>query len=105
MFQADLTISGDSVIIRMSGDLDASSAPGFHEILQQAAGRSPKQLCLEMHNLTYISSAGIRGLVFARQKMGDEVEVVVEGANESVAETLRMTGMEHAVTIRETFTA
>jgi anti-anti-sigma factor len=103
MFQADLTTTGDILTIQMSGDLDASSAPSFHEILQQAVSGSPKQLVLAMHNLTYISSAGVRGLVFARQKMGDDVEVIVEGANESVAETIRMTGMQHAITIRESF--
>ena len=103
MIQADLTITGDIITIQMSGELDASSAPNFHKILQQAATRSPKQLILAMSNLVYIASAGVRGLVFARQKMGDDVEVVVEGANESVADTIRMTGMEHAITIRETF--
>ncbi|MDF5752077.1 STAS domain-containing protein [Spongiactinospora sp. TRM90649] len=103
MFQADLTITDGTVVIQMSGDLDASSAPSFHEILQQAAAHAPKQLCLAMHNLSYISSAGVRGLVFARQKMGDDVEVIVEGANDNVAETIRMTGMEHAITIRASF--
>ncbi|RBQ15266.1 anti-anti-sigma factor [Spongiactinospora rosea] len=103
MFQADLTINDGIVVIQLSGDLDASSAPSFHEILQQAAGHSPERLCLAMHNLKYISSAGVRGLVFARQKMGDDVEVIVEGANESVAETIRLTGMEHALTIRSSF--
>jgi anti-anti-sigma factor len=105
MFQADLTISGDTVTIHLSGDLDASSAAGFYEILQQAAVHSPKQLCLAMHNLAYIASAGVRGLVFTRQKMGDDVEVIIEGANESVTETLRMAGMQHSITIRETFSA
>lgn len=103
MFQADLTITGDVVTIQMSGDLDASSAMNFYEILQRAAGHSPKRLSLAMHDLVYISSAGIRGLVFARQKMGDEVEMIVDGANESVTETLRMTGLHHSITIRETF--
>ncbi|MET9064722.1 STAS domain-containing protein [Streptosporangium sandarakinum] len=105
MFQADLISSGDTVTIQMSGDLDALSAPSFHEILQQVATRSPKKLCLAMHGLSYISSAGVRGLVFARQKMGDDMEVVVEGANENVAETIRMTGLQHAITIRESFSA
>jgi anti-anti-sigma factor len=105
MFQADLTISGTVITIQMSGELDASSAPGFHEILQQAATHSPKQLCLAIHNLSYISSAGVRGLVFARQKMGDDVEVIVDGANESVAETIRMTGIQHSITIRESFSS
>lgn len=105
MFQADMTSSGDVVIIHLSGDLDASSAPNFYAILQQAAAHSPRQLCLAMHKLAYIASAGVRGLVFARQKMSEDVEVIIEGANESVAETIRMAGMEHAITIRESFSA
>jgi anti-anti-sigma factor len=100
-FNADILTGGRNVVIRLSGDLDATAAPGFYEILQQAATNRPRTLALTMHDLNYISSAGLRGLVFARQNMGDGVEIVVEGANETVTETIRMTGLDHAVVLRQ----
>jgi len=41
-------------------------------------------------------------LVFARQKMADGVALVLVGAGESVAETIRLTGFDQSVSFSET---
>ena len=46
-----------------------------------------------------MASAGLRSLVFARQKMGDDVRITVAGASEPVARTIRQAGFDRSVTL------
>jgi anti-anti-sigma factor len=100
-FSASLTVQGSSATIDMSGDLDSSTAPSFRTTIEQAVGENVSTLVLEMTALNYMSSAGLRGLVFARQKMGGNVEIVLVNPNEAVTQTVRLTGFDHSVTIRQ----
>jgi anti-anti-sigma factor len=100
-----LTTDGSTAVLTLSGDLDASTAPAFFDKVSHAADGRPSRLVLVMDELAYMSSAGLRGLAFARQKMGDDVEIVVAGANESVAQTLRMTGFDQSVVMSERYLA
>jgi anti-anti-sigma factor len=100
-FDAKLQIAGGVATIRLTGELDAKSAPRFNELIGQAAGRDLAQLVLIAHDLSYISSAGLRCLVFAHQKMPANVRIVVLGAQPEVAETIRLVGFDHSIVLQE----
>ena len=100
-FTAELSTRGSTATIEMAGDLDATTAPVFREKVELAAGGEVDTLVLEMAQLHYMSSAGLRGLVFARQKMGRDVEIVLVSPVPSVMETIKLTGFDHSVTFSE----
>ncbi|ULH17775.1 STAS domain-containing protein (plasmid) [Deinococcus sp. KNUC1210] len=102
-FDATLETTPDAAIITLSGELDASAAPKFRTAIEQAAESSPARLVLMMQNLDYMASAGLRALVFAKQKMGSSVELYVIGAQEAVAETIELTGFQHSVTMQSEY--
>ena len=58
-----------------------------------------------MEGLEYIASAGIRVLIFAKQKMGSDVDIYVVAPQEQVMETLEMTGLQYSVTVVEEYNA
>ncbi len=100
-FTASLTRQGRTVIIDLEGDLDSTTATDFRIKVEEAATGDVQRLVLDMRRLAYLSSAGLRGLVFARQKMGDGVQITLVGANDAVSETIRLTGFDHSVTFSE----
>lgn len=96
----DSTSEPGSAIITLSGQLDAAAAPTFRERIEEAAQASPKRLVLRMEGLDYMASAGLRQLVFAKQKMGAGVTIHVVGAQPAVAETIELTGFQHSVVMQ-----
>jgi anti-anti-sigma factor len=91
--------------ITLSGDLDGSVAPEFKTEIENAVAQNAKRLVLLMQDLAYMSSAGLRVLVFAKQKMGSEVDIYVVGAQEQVMEPITMTGLRHSLVILDEYDA
>jgi anti-anti-sigma factor len=89
--------------ITLSGELDAASAPQFREVIEKVAEAKPSRLVLFMGELEFMASAGLRVLIFARQKMGAGVSLYVIGARGPVLSTLQMSGFHHSVHLQETY--
>lgn len=96
-FEAELQIEDTVATIRLSGELDSASAPGFNDVIIEAAKNQPSRLVLLAGSLSYMSSAGLRCLVFAHQKLPRGSEIVLVGAQPDVAETIRLTGFDRSI--------
>lgn len=85
--------------ITLAGEVDSLSAREFQKEIERVATESPDELVLFVENLTFISSAGLRVLIFAKQKMGTGLAIYIVKPQESVVETLEKTGLQHSVNI------
>jgi anti-anti-sigma factor len=85
--------------VTLTGELDASSAPEFKAEIETVAAMKPRRLVLMMRALEFMASAGLRVLIFAKQKMGGGTDIYVVGARPSIVDTLEMTGFQHSVVI------
>lgn len=102
-FSATALIEQTTAVITLTGELDAAAAPAFREHIEAAAAAGVTRLVLMMNNLEYMASAGLRVLIFAKQKMGLGVEIVLVGLQPMVYDTLEKTGFHHSVTIADAF--
>ena len=102
-FTATLEMVEDCAKIRLSGELDASVASSFKETIEQAASNNSKKLVLFMEELEFMASAGLRVLVYAKQKMGTDVDIYVIGSRGPVLNTLKMSGFHHSVYIQDSY--
>lgn len=91
--------------ITLTGELDAAAAPAFRADVEKAAAAKVKSVALIMKDLEYMASAGLRALVFAKQKMGSSVEIFMIGLQEPVMETITMTGFQNSVTFLDEYDA
>jgi anti-anti-sigma factor len=89
--------------IKLVGELDAAAAPRFKEAIEKLAGTKPQRLILLMDQLEFMASAGLRVLIFARQKMGAGVSLYVIGSHGPVLNTLKMSGFHHSVYLQDAY--
>ena len=104
-FKSVLEIVNGVAKITLSGELDAAAAPAFRSDVEKAAAAKVKAVALFMKDLEYMASAGLRALVFAKQKMGSQVEIYMIALQENVMETITMTGFQNSVTFLDEYDA
>jgi len=100
-FTASLSVADHTATIEMSGELDSASAPRLHQTIEQALRADVSRLELLATSLTYMSSAGLRALLFARQKMGERGTVILLGAPEPVTRTIHQAGLAGSIQISD----
>lgn len=102
-FDVTAEIIDDDVRIILKGELDAAVAGLFKDTIEQAASQKPKRLVLFMDDLDFMASAGLRVLIFAKQKMGTDVSIHVIGSKGPVRNTLEMSGFHLSVYMQDSF--
>ena len=104
-FNSSLQTGNGNATITLSGELDAAAAPQFRTDIEQAAAVKPERLILVMSDLTYMASAGLRALIFAKQKMGEQVDIYVIAAQPTVLETIQLTGFDKSCILQDKYEA
>ncbi len=80
--------------IRLTGELDHSNADVFRQHLVSALGRLPRQIVVDLSELTFMDSAGIGEIIRANRLLASRDRgLVIRGANESVTKLLEMLGI------------
>lgn len=100
-FDATMQVAEGVAIISLSGELNSGSAPKFNKLITDATGQQISELVLHVEELTYMSSAGLRCLVFAQQRMPRGTKIVLIGAQPDVAKTVTLTGFDRSIDMQE----
>jgi anti-anti-sigma factor len=79
----------------VAGKIDSRMAPEFEEALDEAIRGEPKHLIVNLKDVDYLSSAGLRSILRIAKRL-DKVErkLAFVGARELVAEVIRLTGVD-----------
>ena len=81
------------VTLAVTGRLDATTAPNLEAVVNELY-EDAKELVIDMSELEYISSAGIRVLLGAYKKMNfNQGTIRIVKANDMVREVFEMTGL------------
>jgi anti-anti-sigma factor len=67
--------AGENTVINLKGKLDFATAGVFMDELRTLVNHGVKTIDIYSKELEYISSAGIRAMVFMKQKIDKNVEV------------------------------
>lgn len=87
-----------TLTLELEGRLDTLTAPQLEEELKQTDGEVTK-LILDLKQLEYISSAGLRVLLAAQKKMNVQGEMIVKDPCDTVREVFDITGFSDILTI------
>ena len=94
-----LSITEEMVKISLKGIMDVNAIGHFQAILEKVGPQPVKRLLLLSNELKHISSAGMRSLVFAKQKLGSAVDIYFVGAPESVTNSIKMSAFCEGVRV------
>ena len=95
------TDGGDgTVVVRLRGELDMATAPGLTRALTTALDERPPALVLDLSELNFVDSTGIRVLITACRRAGSEgCSFVVRSPRRPVLKALRLTGVDRLMVI------
>ena len=85
--------------VMISGQVDTNTAPALLEYLKGAMP-GVEELVLDFKELDYISSAGLRVILFAQKTMNAQGSMTVINVNEDIMETFELTGFTDILTIK-----
>lgn len=79
-------------ILSLEGRLDTVSAVEFDRVMNEHL-KGARRIVVDLTNLIYISSAGLRILISARKFMKERDGLVLRNMSDGVREIFRVTGM------------
>jgi len=91
---------GDALTLVLEGRLDTTTAPQLEgELKGQLEGITT--LTLDMQDLAYLSSAGLRVILAAQKQMNKQGNMVIRHVNETIMEIFEVTGFADILTIEK----
>lgn len=84
--------------VALAGRLDTNTAPELEKALN-ASLDGVNTLVIDMEQLDYVSSAGLRVLLAAQKTMNKQGEMKVLHVNETIMEIFEVTGFSDILTI------
>jgi anti-sigma B factor antagonist len=94
------TVNGSTLCIALEGRLDTTTAPELENELKNSLP-GVTELIMDFEKLDYISSAGLRVLLYAQKTMTKQGSMKIIHANEMVMEVFEVTGFSDILTIEK----
>lgn len=92
------TRNGSALTLQLEGRLDTTTSPQLEAELS-ASLNGVTQLTLDLQQLAYLSSAGLRVILSAQKRMNKQGQMVVRHVNETIMEVFEVTGFVDILTI------
>jgi anti-anti-sigma factor len=72
----DIKLEGTTLTVELKNELTKRNASNLQQLLSDYLGRDIQRIVFDATDLVFISSSGVRVIIFARQKLGDKPEIV-----------------------------
>ena len=84
--------------LALHGRLDTTTAPELEKELESSL-KGVSELTLDFAELDYISSAGLRVLLYAQKTMSQQGSLILKNVSEIIMEIFEVTGFSDILTI------
>jgi anti-sigma B factor antagonist len=86
--------AADETVLRLSGELELHNARVLDEAVASAQARGTRRVVLDLAELSFMDSTGLRHLLRARRELGESGQAMhVVNATAAVRELLALTGL------------
>ena len=99
MLNINKNLDGEKLMVALEGRLDTVTAPEFETELKDSLD-AVTELIMDMKDLEYISSAGLRVLLACQKKMMKQGKMTVCNPNDVITEIFEVTGFSEILDIK-----
>jgi anti-sigma B factor antagonist len=94
-----------AAVVSVGGEIDLSTAPAFEAAIAEALEDNPSVLAIELSNVTFMASVGLRILAAINEKIGESTRVAVVADNQAATRPIQLTGLDSVVALYPTLDA
>lgn len=91
-------INGNSAIFKPFGNIDTTTAPEFEKIIN-GMDDNITDLVIDMSEVEYVSSAGLRLLLMTQNIMDEKGSLIVKNICQDIMDIISVTGFDEILTI------
>lgn len=81
-------------VLRVEGDVDLTTAPGFAAAIAEVVAVRPRVFVLDLTRVTFLASIGLSALVIAQRDTADQTELRVVAADSCALRPIQLTGLD-----------
>lgn len=89
---------GNTLTLKIEGRIDTNTSPELADLLPNVLG-GVEELIIDIEEVNYVSSAGLRVLLSAQKAMNGKGKMIVKNVCEEVMEVFELTGFNEILTI------
>ena len=94
------TLNEENVcVVKLVGRLDTTTAPELEAELKKVFEEGTEKLEFDLEQLEYISSAGLRVLLYAQKNIPENGSMVIKNVKDEIMEVFDITGFVDILTI------
>jgi anti-sigma B factor antagonist len=89
-------------VVSIGGEIDLSTAPVFEAAITGALDRDPPVLVIELSEVSFMASVGLRILVATHEKVSESAQMAIVANNPATSRPIQLTGLDKVMSLYPT---
>jgi anti-sigma B factor antagonist len=89
-------------VVSIGGEIDSSTAPAFEAVIAEALEEDPPALVIELSEVIFMASVGLRILAATQENVGKSIQVAVVADGMATSRPMQLTGLDKLVSLYPT---
>ena len=89
-------------LVSIGGEIDLSTAPAFEAVIAEALEVDPPALVVELSEVIFMASVGLRILAATQDKVGKSIRLAVVADNMAASRPMQLTGLDKLISLYPT---
>ena len=89
-------------VLNIGGEIDLSTAPAFAAAITAALDEDPPVLVIELSEVSFMASVGLRILVATHEKVSKSAQVAIVANNPATSRPIQLTGLDNVISVYPT---
>jgi anti-sigma B factor antagonist len=89
-------------VVSVGGEIDLSTAPAFESAITQALDEDPPALVIELSEVSFMASVGLRILAATQEKAGSATALAVVTDNAAASRPIQLTSLDNIIALYPT---